>query len=84
MTEELITIWDIADHLKTEEDRISYLDAVVEENDPLLLLAALEDIETAKEISRISDPSPYGSPFFQPGSSIEPVTAISHDQTSKK
>jgi len=31
------TRWDSAEHLQTEEDIASYLDAVLEENDPVLV-----------------------------------------------
>ncbi|HMG77207.1 MAG TPA: hypothetical protein VK591_00895 [Xanthobacteraceae bacterium] len=40
--------WDPADHLKTDEDTANYLEAVLEENDPVLTAAALQDIARAK------------------------------------
>jgi len=40
--------WDAAEHLETEEDMAIYLEAALEENDPTLVAAALEDIARAK------------------------------------
>jgi probable addiction module antidote protein len=40
--------WDVAKHLETEEDMALYLEAALEENDPALVAAALEDIARAK------------------------------------
>jgi len=39
-------IFDIADYLKTDMDQ--YLAAVIEDGDPILLAAAIEDIAKAK------------------------------------
>ena len=33
--------WDVAEHLKTEEDMALYLEAALEEGDPALVAAAL-------------------------------------------
>lgn len=40
--------WDAVEHLNTEEDMVLYLEACLEENDPALVAAALEDIARAK------------------------------------
>ena len=40
--------WDAVDHLRTEEDMIVYLDAVLAESDPQLMIAALHDIARAQ------------------------------------
>ena len=40
--------WDAAAHLRTEEDIVAYLDAVLAESDPELILAALRDVARAK------------------------------------
>ena len=40
--------WDAAAHLRTEEDMIAYLDAVLAESDPELAIAALNDIARAQ------------------------------------
>lgn len=39
---------DAVDHLRTEEDMIAYLDAVLAESDPQLMIAALHDIARAQ------------------------------------
>ncbi len=38
------TRWDAADYLKTKDDFVAYLDAVLEDGNPELLKAALGDI----------------------------------------
>jgi probable addiction module antidote protein len=40
--------WDPAVHLKTDEDIANYLEAVLEDGDPALIAAALNDIARAK------------------------------------
>ena len=40
--------WDAVDHLRTEEDMIAYLDAVLAQSDPQLMIAALHDIARAQ------------------------------------
>jgi probable addiction module antidote protein len=56
MKEEITTcLWDVADHLETEEDIVAYFEAVLEENDPSLIVTALVDIARAKGISIQSD-----------------------------
>ena len=46
--------WDPADHLKTEEDMVAYLEAALEEGDPALITAALGDIARAKGMSQVA------------------------------
>lgn len=46
--------WDPADHLRTEEDRAAYLEAALEEGDPMLVAAALGDIARAKGMSQVA------------------------------
>lgn len=46
--------YDTADYLQTEEDIAAYLDAVMEENDPALLAAALGDIARARNMSQLA------------------------------
>jgi probable addiction module antidote protein len=48
--------WDPAEHLETEEDMAAYLEAALEERDPLLIAAALGDIARAKICRR-----PFGA-----------------------
>ena len=40
--------WDAVDLLRTGEDMIAYLDAVLAENDPQMMVAALHDIARAQ------------------------------------
>ncbi len=66
--------WDAVDHLDTEEERIAYLDAALEEDDPLLVAAVLDDIARSKGMETVaadaglaiagSDSTPTGSPEF--------------------
>jgi len=46
--------WDVAEHLESEEDMAAYLEAVLEEDDPALVAAALGDIARAKGITQIA------------------------------
>lgn len=46
--------WDVAEHLKTEEDMALYLEAALEEGDPALVAAALGDIARAKGVAQIA------------------------------
>lgn len=39
-----LTPWNIQDHLKTNEDRVNYLEAALEENDKEYMAIALTDI----------------------------------------
>ena len=66
--------WDPAEHLDSEEERIAYLDAALEEDDPLLVAAVLDDIARSKGMEKVaadaglasagSDSTPTGSPEF--------------------
>lgn len=47
-------LWDAAEHLETEEDMAAYLEAALEEGDPLLVAAALGDIARAKGMTQIA------------------------------
>lgn len=46
--------FDTADYLRTEEDIAAYLDAVMEENDPVLIAAALGDVARAWNLSALA------------------------------
>ena len=46
--------WDVAEHLKTEEDMAAYLEAALEDGDPKLVSAALGDIARAKGMTQIA------------------------------
>jgi probable addiction module antidote protein len=49
--------FDVAEHLNSEEDVAAYLTAVLEENDPALLAAALGDIARARGMSQVATDS---------------------------
>ena len=60
-----ILTWDVTDHLQTKEDIADYLEAALEEGEPDVIIAALQDIIRAKgftqlthniEQERLSDP----------------------------
>ncbi len=44
--------WDPAEHFKTEEDMVEYLNAALEEGDLPLIVAALGDIARARRMTR--------------------------------
>lgn len=46
--------YDTADYLQTEDDIAAYLGAVMEENDPTLLAAALGDVARARNMSQLA------------------------------
>ena len=46
--------WDAAAWLETDADIAAYLDAVLDEDDPSLLAAALGDVARAKGMTRIA------------------------------
>lgn len=48
------TVWDPAEHLKTEEDMAAYLEAALEEGDSALVAAALGDIARAKGMTQVA------------------------------
>jgi probable addiction module antidote protein len=60
MKKEITTVWDAAEHLKTEEDMAAYLEAALEEDDPSLIAAALGDIARAKGMSQIAKKTGLG------------------------
>lgn len=49
-----ITDWDASEYLESSEDIAAYLNAVVEEDDPALLQAALGDIAKARGMSGVA------------------------------
>ncbi len=49
--------FDPAEYLQTEEDVAAYLTAIMEDNDPALLAAALGDIARARGMSEIANAS---------------------------
>lgn len=45
------TRWDAADHLRTDEEILAYLEAVFEDGDPELVAAALNNVARARGLS---------------------------------
>ena len=58
-----ITRFDVVDYLKTAEDIAGYLDAVLDDGDPELLEAALDDIARASR--RLLQERGRGAPVVQ-------------------
>ncbi|MDR1854163.1 MAG: putative addiction module antidote protein [Azoarcus sp.] len=52
--------FDPAEYLQSEEDMAAYLDAILEENNPSLLAAALGDIARARGMSDIAKAAGIG------------------------
>ena len=48
------TAWDPAEHLYSDSDMAAYLEAALEEGDPMLVAAALGDIARAKGMSQVA------------------------------
>ena len=48
------TLWTIEDHLKTHEDRRSYLEAAFEDGDPELIATAIGDVARAAGATKIA------------------------------
>jgi probable addiction module antidote protein len=46
--------WDVVDHLDSNEAIVGYLNAVLEEDDPALLTAALGDVARATGMTQVS------------------------------
>jgi DNA-binding phage protein len=42
-------LWDASAHLETEADVVAYLEAALEQDDPRLISAALDDISHARK-----------------------------------
>lgn len=47
--------FDVVDHLDSEEAIAEYLNAVLEENNPELLLAAIGDVARARGIAKLAE-----------------------------
>jgi len=60
MNKENISNWDAAEYLETEDDMAAYLEAALEENDPVIFAAALGDIAKAKGMTQISKETGLG------------------------
>ena len=52
--------WDAVDHLKTDDDIVAYLEAVLEDGHPALVAAALGDVARAKGMSKVAKKAGLG------------------------
>ena len=48
------TAWNVAEHLKTKEEREAYLNAAFEDGDASIIAAALGDIAKAEGMSKVA------------------------------
>lgn len=46
--------WDVVEHLKTEADMVAYLEAALEDGDPVLVTTVLGDIARAKGMAKLA------------------------------
>jgi probable addiction module antidote protein len=53
-------LWDVVEHLETEEDMAAYLDAALEDGDMAVVMAALGDIARAKGMTQIAQEAGLG------------------------
>ena len=68
--------WDVVNHLKTPEDELAYLNAALEDDDPVLIATVLGDIARAHGMTKVAEEtglsreslykslSPEGNPEF--------------------
>ena len=52
--------WDPAEHLETEEDMAAYLNVALEDGDPRLIMAVLEDIARARRMGSVAQNADTG------------------------
>ncbi len=60
-----ISNFDVSEYLNDEESIAEYLSAIIEENDPKLLLSAIGDIAKARGMSKIAEDSGLGPTSFE-------------------
>jgi probable addiction module antidote protein len=48
------TPWDVVEHLKTEEDMALYLEAALDDGDPVLISAVIGDIARARGVTDVA------------------------------
>ncbi len=60
MTKTRVTDFDTSEYLEDEESIASYLNAILEENNPQLLVSAIGDIAKARGMSKIAADSGLG------------------------
>ena len=52
--------WDAVDHLETTEDRVAYLEAALEQDDPQLVAVVLGDIARAQGMTKVAQEAGLG------------------------
>ena len=52
--------WDAADHLRTQEEVVAYLEAAFEDGDSRLIAAALGDVARSQGMSRVATDADLG------------------------
>ena len=65
------TLWDPAQHLKSEQDMAEYLDAALEDGDPSVVSVALGDIARAKGMTQVARDAGLGRENL--GESLSPT-----------
>ena len=72
--------WDAADHLKTKEDIVAYIDAALDDGDPALIAAALGDVARARGVTKVAAEAGLGRESLykalSPGGNPEFATVI--------
>jgi len=63
--------WDSAAYLKSDEDIAHYLEAVFEDGDPNLVVAAIGDVARAKGMSQIAQAAGLGRESLYKALSVE-------------
>jgi probable addiction module antidote protein len=63
--------WDAATLLERDVDVAAYLDAVIDEDDPVLLAAALGDVARARGMTRIAQATGLGRESLYKALSLE-------------
>ncbi|ABB37301.1 addiction module antidote protein [Oleidesulfovibrio alaskensis G20] len=60
MSKKIVTRFDAADYLDSEEAMVAYLNAAMEEDDPDILLAAMADVAKAVGMSKLAKDAGIG------------------------
>ena len=75
MLKTVTTVWDPADHVKTDEDMAAYLEAALQVGDSALVAAALGDIARAKGMTQIAREGGLAEKAFT--SHFRPIATLS-------
>jgi probable addiction module antidote protein len=46
--------WDPANHMKSEDDMVGYLNAVLDEDEPAIVMSAIGDVARAKGMTQVA------------------------------